>query len=77
MQCDCDDTVDDHMKPSKICAKHAALLDRVIASEREECINLALVIETAGRKELVGDPDVPTPITDVLRMRSKLPVRTK
>ena len=36
MQCECDDTIDDPKKPSKICKKHFAWVMYVVAAEREE-----------------------------------------
>ncbi len=41
MQCDCDDTIDDPMAPSKICKKHFSWVERLVLLEREACALLA------------------------------------
>jgi hypothetical protein len=48
MQCDCDDTIDDPLKPSRICKKHFAWAERLVLDERDRCAKVCEALTIPG-----------------------------
>lgn len=73
MQCDCDDTIDDPKRPSKVCNKHFAWLQSVVQSEREEIAALTDAWPNAQKytaDRFTYGVQMATELADAIRARS-------